>query len=349
MAGEAGGVLRLFRAYMAAARELGHDVRLFSLWEDIDWKSVDLVHLAPAAPSMLSVARVLHAKGVRFVVSPILDKHFPAMALRAVTWVDRLSGGYYRSHLGAAQEICRLSSGVCVMSADEGAKVRHGLGVVSRPIRIVHPIIVSEPREGIVASGRTTTAPGSYVLFVGDLGNERKNVLRLIEACRMAGYPLVLIGSLGDSRYGRRVVKAFTTSPLAEYRGQAVSRERVMSAMAECRVLALPSITEGIGLAALEGGMVGARVVVTANGGTREYFGDLAWYVNPLSVRDIADGLVAAWKAEESPPLARHIAETLTLEQTGRALDRLYQDALAAGKPLEPAPRTQPQSTESNT
>jgi len=84
MAGEAGGVLRLFRSYCDAAKMLEHEIELFSLWQAIDWTTVDLVHFAPCDAGMLGVARALRENGVRFVVSPILDKTFPALALRAV-------------------------------------------------------------------------------------------------------------------------------------------------------------------------------------------------------------------------------------------------------------------------
>jgi glycosyltransferase involved in cell wall biosynthesis len=331
MSGETGGVLSLVRSYCEAARSLGHDVSLFSLWDNTDWATVDLVHAAPCDVSMLGVARALRERGVRFVVSPIVDKTYWAGALRAVAFGDRLMGGYYRSHLGAAQDILRLSSAVCVMSTDEDLRVRRGLGVVSKPIRVVRPTIHTDAPALADPDDTLPISAGDYVLFVGDLGNERKNVLRLIEACESIRLPLVLVGSLGRSAYGQKVRAALSASGIARYLGAACSAQVVRRTMARCRVFALPSMTEGIGLAALEAGAAGARVVITTYGGTHDYFGECAWYVDPRSARSIAAGLRSAWDAAENAPLAALIKQTCTTAVTAEALDRLYRDALANG------------------
>ncbi len=330
--GEAGGVLRLFRTYAKAAESVGHDVRLFSLWAETDWTSVDLVHMAPCDGSMLGVANALCEKGIRFVVSPILDKTFPAIALRAVACGDRLFGGYYRSHLGAAQEICRLSNGVCVMSADEGRRVKRGLGVSDKPIHIVRTAIADDVLSCRISTENVVQGIGESVLFVGDLANERKNVIGLMKACQYAQLPLILVGSLGDSLHGRRVRAALKSFSLVRYCGRISDRAAILSAMAQCRVFALPSMTEGIGLAALEAGAVGAKVVVTKHGGGLDYFGTMAWYVDPSSVQSIAAGLKKAWNAPKVPPLREHIEKELTLVNTACNLNELYASAL--GKEL---------------
>jgi len=215
------------------------------------------------------------------------------------------------------------------MSADEGTRVRRGLGVVARPIHVVRPAIALRGPFPCGACDLLPPATSERVLFVGDVGSERKNVLRLIEACDLAGLPLALIGSLGNSRYGRRVRDVLRTSRSAKYYGRIASMTTVLSAMAHCRVFALPSTTEGIGLAALEAGAVGARVVITTFGGTHDYFGDSAWYVDPRSVRSIAEGLKAAWDAKANFPLKRHIEDELTLAKTAQGLDQLYVTAFS--------------------
>ena len=328
MAGETGGVLRLFRTYIEMARFLGYEVGLYSLWDQPDFSTVDLIHIAPCDLSMLGVARRLREMRIPCVVSPILDKLYSDSALRMVTWGDRLLGRLYRSHLGAAKEICSLASGVCLMSSYEDERLRNGLGVKARNVQVVKPVSQSEPVVVDKALFRNLYTGDEFVLFVGDLSNSRKNVLRLIEACANRGLPLVLIGPLVETPYGQCVKQAIQKTPNVSYLG-VVPRAVLFSAMGCCRVFALPSLMEGIGLAAVEAGVVGARVVITRNGGPSDYFGNMAWYVDPYSVRSIADGLVAAWNANETSQLMQFLRETLSITTLAPKLDALYCNALS--------------------
>jgi glycosyltransferase involved in cell wall biosynthesis len=91
-----------------------------------------------------------------------------------------------------------------------------------------------------------------------------------------------------------------------------------------CRVFCLPSTHEGTGLAALEAGAAGAKVVITRNGGTPDYFLDQAEYVDPGSVSSIRSGVEKAWNAPRGDTLRRHIADHLSWLESGKALERLY-------------------------
>ena len=69
------------------------------------------------------------------------------------------------------------------------------------------------------------------------------------------------------------------------------------SAYAACDVFVLPSQFETPGIAALEAGLAGAKIVITPVGGTkRSYFGNNAIYVEPTSTENIAEGILAALK-----------------------------------------------------
>jgi glycosyltransferase involved in cell wall biosynthesis len=70
-------------------------------------------------------------------------------------------------------------------------------------------------------------------------------------------------------------------------------------------VFALPSLLETPGLAALEAGVAGARVVVTPYGGAPEYFGDYALYPEPRSVQAIREAILRAWNASHDPDAQR--------------------------------------------
>ena len=79
------------------------------------------------------------------------------------------------------------------------------------------------------------------------------------------------------------------------------------SAYAACNVFALPSTFETPGIAALEAALAGAKIVITPHGGTRDYFNNMAEYVNPYSVESIRAGIVASLESKKSNTLQQHI------------------------------------------
>jgi glycosyltransferase involved in cell wall biosynthesis len=309
------------------ARHLGHSVSIFSASEQIDLTALDLIHLAPGDLSMLGLARELKARDIPFVVSPILDKIYKNFALRVVTLGDRIMGRLYRSHIGGTKEICHLASGVCLMSTHEGERILRGLGLTHKVMRVIQPAGLCEPLLADSSLFRQRYGLNEFLLFAGDLGNPRKNVLRLIQAASLKKLPVVLVGPCSNTGYGQQVRRLIDRARDIHYFG-VVPRDVLLSAMINCRVFALPSLMEGIGLAAVEAGMLGARVLITKNGGPRDYFGDMAWYVDPYSIKSIAHGLDQAWNASNTPPTAKFLQEKLSMSELAPKLEKFYQDTL---------------------
>jgi glycosyltransferase involved in cell wall biosynthesis len=81
------------------------------------------------------------------------------------------------------------------------------------------------------------------------------------------------------------------------------------SAYAASDVFALPSLFETPGIAALEAALAGSKIVITPHGGTREYFGTMAHYVDPHSVVSIRNGILAALNENRSDRLMHHIKQ----------------------------------------
>jgi glycosyltransferase involved in cell wall biosynthesis len=215
------------------------------------------------------------------------------------------------------------------MSQHEAERVNGGLKVMHTLLQVIRPALPTLLTEENVDAKlfRELYGDEEFILFVGDLGNARKNVLRLIQVVERVNLPLVLIGALKNTPHAHQVRGTLEDSQHAKYMG-IVARSMLLSAMKACRILALPSFMEGIGLAAVEAGTLGARVVVTKNGAPPEYFGEYAWYVDPSSVDSIADGLLAAWHAPETPPLQNHLQTILSLESWAPRLVHFYEDAL---------------------
>jgi len=94
-------------------------------------------------------------------------------------------------------------------------------------------------------------------------------------------------------------------------------------------VFALPSLFETPGIAALEAGLAGARIVITPHGGTREYFGDKAIYVDPYSVHAIRRGLQDAFAHAPSEDLSHHIAARYLWKHVASRTRDIYNRGLA--------------------
>jgi glycosyltransferase involved in cell wall biosynthesis len=104
--------------------------------------------------------------------------------------------------------------------------------------------------------------------------------------------------------------------------------EMLASAYAACRVFILPSLFETPGIAALEAGLAGARIVITKFGGTQEYFRDMAIYVDPHSVESIRSGIVRALNADKTSDLRDHIRKEYLWERVAEKTLVAYRDAL---------------------
>lgn len=157
-------------------------------------------------------------------------------------------------------------------------------------------------RDGVAARvevGWDGSAP--RFLFVGGL-DDRKNVLRLVEAFRSLGRgSLVLVG---DGPLRARVKGAPGVTTVGR-----VPHERVGDWIAACEVLCLPSTVEPLGQVVLEAMASERSVVATRVGGPPELVPPEAGVlVNPESTEDIAAGMAAAAELPSPNVAARRAA-----------------------------------------
>jgi glycosyltransferase involved in cell wall biosynthesis len=104
------------------------------------------------------------------------------------------------------------------------------------------------------------------------------------------------------------------------------------SAYAACSAFVLPSTLETPGLAALEAAAAGAPIVITGEGSTREYFGDMAHYVDPLDADDMRRKIEAALAAGPNPRLPALVASRFTWPVVTAALADVYATAISRGR-----------------
>lgn len=157
-------------------------------------------------------------------------------------------------------------------------------------------------------------AEGSYVLAVATL-EPRKNLPRVVQAARLAGVELRVVGARGWG--GVSVpgwVGEITDAELAElYRG--------------ARCVLYPSLYEGFGLPVAEAMACGAPVVTSRGTATEEVAGGAAVLVDPHDVEAIADGIAEAERRRaELLPLGLARAGELTWERAADEVEALWKE-----------------------
>jgi glycosyltransferase involved in cell wall biosynthesis len=188
------------------------------------------------------------------------------------------------------------------------------LDVPEAKIRVVPNAI----DEVFVPNG--VAAEGDYVLAVGTL-EPRKNLPRLAEAVRRAGFELRVVGARGWGDVpldGVRWLGELADDELAVlYRGAAA--------------VAYPSLYEGFGIPILEAMASGTPVVTSAGGATEEIAGGAAVLVDPLDAASIASGIASAIeRRDELRPLGLERAKAFSWSEVARQTVAVYREAAGA-------------------
>jgi glycosyltransferase involved in cell wall biosynthesis len=157
-------------------------------------------------------------------------------------------------------------------------------------------------------------AAGDYVLAVATL-EPRKNLTRAVEAARLAGVDLRVVGEKG---WGGVEVPGWVGRPgdaelAALYRG--------------ARCLVFPSLYEGFGIPILEAMACGTPVVTSKGGATEEVAGGAAVLVDPLDTASIAAGIEeASRRRDELMALGRDRARTFTWRRAADEVEALWRE-----------------------
>jgi glycosyltransferase involved in cell wall biosynthesis len=155
-------------------------------------------------------------------------------------------------------------------------------------------------------------ADGDYVLAVATL-EPRKNLSRVVEAARVAGVELRVVGARG---WGGIAVPGWAGEiPDGElaalYRG--------------ARCVLYPSLYEGFGIPVLEAMACGTPVVTSRGTSTEEVAGGAAILVDPLDVASITDGIQEALTRRDAlVPLGLARARAFTWQRAADSVVELW-------------------------
>ena len=166
-----------------------------------------------------------------------------------------------------------------------------------------------------------------YVLCVGRI-ETRKNQALLALALREDPLTLIFVGHEPDSEYSSLVRK--WAGPNVIFAGRIdPSSPLLASALSGARVFCLPSWSEGAPLAALEAAASGCNMVLSNRSSEKEYFGDLALYIDPADPGDIREKVLLAWDEGRASEKAEKLKALVKKENSW---ERYAEDTLNAYK-----------------
>jgi glycosyltransferase involved in cell wall biosynthesis len=294
-------------------QQRGADVSLFESWKNFSPGAVDLVHLFGANIGTYHLARELHKLGVPLVVTPIFYTRHSNAVVRMVSGMGRavksIAPGFWTDY-GLVREICDWARVVLPNTGREKDLVVHGMGIDREKVSVVPNGVDERFYSADPKLFREKYGVDGFVLNVGHIGPERKNVLRLIQALEHINVPSVIIGRTEENPYARACRELAKKNPRLTLIDSLPNDSPLLaSAYAACDVFCLPSLFETPGIAALEAALAGAKIVITKYGGTEDYFGGDAEYVEPTAVELIHHGIVTALNATKNDSLRTSIRD----------------------------------------
>jgi glycosyltransferase involved in cell wall biosynthesis len=186
--------------------------------------------------------------------------------------------------------IRRAKPGMVFVSEASRASFASMFGADFRFARVIPLYVRKALNDGAAKAPEAVRKP--FLLTVGAT-EARKNHLRIIEAftasgLRERGYSCVFCGPRGNSA---DEVEALAAATAGVHGFGYVSDAELRWLYRNAAGFVLPSLLEGFGLPPLEAAQHGLVSVVSREGAQKEAVGDGAILVDPLSVRDIAEGM----------------------------------------------------------
>ncbi|MBI5459237.1 glycosyltransferase family 4 protein [Methanobacterium sp.] len=317
-------------------------VKLFNMWGD-KIEEYDIVHIfSPRTfPSeSLSIANYAKSHGLKVVVSPIFfdspifvkETH---NSLYALLWkfYKRLNKEFseisYLNYINPnrhLEDLFKISDLLLPNTNDELKCLMKTFSQISEEkCNIIPNGVESRFKYGNTDVFMEKYGIDDFILFVGRL-EPRKNVIKLIEAFVESELEtkLVIIGKKTEAEEYGDLCQMKGNENVIFIPSLLHQSELLRSAYKAAKVVTLPSYLETPGLVALEAGLAGSNLVITEVGGTKEYFGDKAWYIDPRSKDSIREALVSSYATPKSHGLTKIIENNFTWDKIAKKTIEAY-------------------------
>lgn len=301
---------------------LGHQVDLVNIWDDYDWDSYDWLIMMGYGGNFRDSSRAFSKLVKRLAIAPIID---PDCGYTKYKFYTKYWGN--QKHLGLSSRFHDL-----YLNKDfyKLWLVRSDFekSYVTKCLEIDESLIDLVPLQYRVPSCDTMPLKENFCFHASRLAASNKNVLRLVEAAKKYGFNLVLAGLLASEEEKQWLHNMIDGHDNIKYVGQ-LTDEELVSYYRKCKVFALPSITEGVGMVALEAAANGAEIVLTNDGGPKYYLKDHAEIINPYSVDDIGRAVMKLMERNVyQPALLDYMKNNFSAEACSKQLEKALKDRM---------------------
>lgn len=301
---------------------LGHQVDLVNIWDDYDWDSYDWLIMMGYGGDFRDSSRAFSKLVKRLAIAPIVDPDCGYIKYKFYTkyWGNQ-------KHLGLSSRFHDLYLNKDVYKL---WLVRSDFekSYVTKCLEIDESLIDLVPLQYRVPSCDTMPIKENFCFHASRLAASNKNVPRLVEAAKKYGFNLVLAGMLASAEEKQWLHNMIDGNANIKYVGQ-LTDEELLSYYRRCKVFALPSITEGVGMVALEAAANGAEIVLTNDGGPKYYLKDHAEIINPYSVDDIGRAVMKLMERNVyQPALLDYMKNNFSAEACSKQLEKALKDRM---------------------
>ena len=298
-----GGEYQLLHS-KAALEKLGFDIELYNQWHP--QKNIDILHQFSIEPGVEKVIQQYRSLGVMIVTSTIMWNLVPQD----------------HPEFLRIKNIFNLSDYLLTNSDIESQRLSDAFQIPAEKfIKTRNSITEEYLKDGSVRLFRDKyQIKGDFILSVANI-DTRKNTSQLVSACKKLGIPLYTIGHIKDDNY----FKSFNnTYSKYTHLGAIEDIELLKSAYGACSVFAMPSMCETPSIAALEAASQGAKIVLTSEGSTKEYFKDYISYCTPRSESELIEAIGHELKKAQKDDLKNYIRSNFTWKKTAQDITNIY-------------------------
>ncbi len=315
-----------------------HHLRLLGIKAEIirsdhDHFDFDIVHIFSATPENIGIAKQAKNYGIPLVVSPVFyskrSARSIAIALKVEQFISKIGTGIH-SEYGVKAQLCKLADLLLPNTTKEKALVEQAFGIHESKLKVVPNGVESRFHSATPELFKERYGLEDFILFAGQAGAQRKNVIQLLQVASSIDKEIVIIGDFYEDDYSQKCITLAKKShnvhliPTLDH-----SDPFLESAYAACEIFCLPSLFETPGIAAMEAALAGAKIVITRNGGTKQYFGNEAFYSDPFSEFSLKSSLLKAMQSTKTAKLTTRILERYTWEKVAKQTASEYRTLIS--------------------
>jgi len=322
-----GGVKTQVLSLKQELEKLGYEVLLFDAWQNYSMKDIDFVHLFCAHIGTYHLAKSMSALNAKIVITPVIYSRQNPNLIRISLPITKLLSklGILQFHQ-IASELCNMALIVAPNTQKECDIVEKGLNVPNTKIKLLPNGVDERFYNADPSLFINKYGIKDFILYVGHIGWQRKNLLSLLKIVQQIDVPLVLIGKAIENDYGKKCIELIKSRRNTILITDIEHTDPILaSAYSACDSLVLPSYYETPGLVALEAGLAGAKIVITKYGGTDEYFKDFAQFVNPKSENSIKQAILKSLEQKKTNELKEHIKNNFLWKHAAQKLEKIYE------------------------